>query len=517
MGVGPVGFGVEQQELIWAMWRRGDPIREMERALGETLPRIRRYLRQSGGIPPIPRRRRADHLTLVEREEISRGIAAGLSARTIARRIDRPSSTVSREIARNGGRDAYRALVADAAAFERARRPKPSKLAANTQLRGVVAAKLADDWSPQQIAQWLRREYLDDAAMQISHESIYRDLYMPSRKVFDASMFHCLRSERSIRRLRGKKSSHGRGQIRNIVSIRERPAEADTRQVAGHWEGDLVFGVRPSAVATLVDRATRYAMVVALPDGNKADAVARALIEHMGRLPTRSATVVDLGPRQRDGPPCRDHHRAGTAGVLLRPAPPMAARHQREHEPAAAPIPAQERRPVHVHPGRAQRHRRETQPPPASSTWLGHPGRGVRCCRAETDAACACLVGAVLGCDHDCMAAGRLPELDVARVQRWCADQVPEHARGEIRIECDFAPRHLTICECRPPWREDFGPDWTRFPIARLHFTKSTGLWTLYWRDRNLKYHRYDPLQPSPRVQDLLDYLDDRADPIFWG
>jgi transposase, IS30 family len=297
MGVGPVGFGVEQQDLIWVMWRRGDPIREMERTLGETLPRIRRYLRESGGIPPIPRRRRAGHLTLADREEISRGIAAGLSARTIARRIDRPSSTVSREIARNGGRDAYRALVADAAAFERARRPKPSKLAANAQLRGVVAAKLDDDWSPQQVAQWLRREYLDDAAMRVSHESIYRDVYMPSRKVFDASMFHRLRSKRSIRRPRGKKSSHGRGQIRNIVSIHERPAEADTRQVAGHWEGDLVFGARPSAVATLVDRATRYAMVVALPDGNKADAVARALIDHMGRLPThlRRSLTWDRG------------------------------------------------------------------------------------------------------------------------------------------------------------------------------------------------------------------------------
>jgi len=146
------------------------------------LPRIRWHLRQSGGITPIPRQRRADHLTLVEREEISRGIATGLSARVIARRIDRPSSTVSREIARNGGRDVYRALVADAAAFERARRPKPSKLAAHARLRGVVAAKLDADWSPQQIAQWLRREYLDDAAMRISHESIYRDVYMPSRK-----------------------------------------------------------------------------------------------------------------------------------------------------------------------------------------------------------------------------------------------------------------------------------------------------------------------------------------------
>jgi len=113
--------------------------------------------------------------------------------------------------------------------------------------------------------------------------------------------------------------------------------------------------------------------------------------------------------------------------------------------------------------------------------------------------------------------AGGLPELDVARVQRWCAVQVPEHVRDEVRVECDVAPRYLTICECRPPWREDFGPDWTRFPIARLHYTKTTRLWTLYWRDRNQKYHRYEPLDPSPQVQDLLDYLHDRADPIFWG
>jgi IS30 family transposase len=297
MGVGPIGFSVEQQNLLWVMWRRGDSIREMERTLGETLPRIRRFLRQSGGIPPVPRRRRADHLSLVEREEISRGIAAGLSARSIAGRLDRPSSTVSREIGRNGGRDAYRALAADAAAFDRARRPKVSKLAANAELAGVVAAKLDDDWSPQQIAQWLRREYPRDAAMRVSHESIYRDVYMPSRKVFDASMFHRLRSDRPIRRPRGKRSSYGRGQIRNTVSIRQRPVEADNREVPGHWEGDLVYGTRPSAVATLVDRATRYAIVVALPDGHKADAVARALIDQMGQLPAhlRRSLTWDRG------------------------------------------------------------------------------------------------------------------------------------------------------------------------------------------------------------------------------
>ncbi len=115
------------------------------------------------------------------------------------------------------------------------------------------------------------------------------------------------------------------------------------------------------------------------------------------------------------------------------------------------------------------------------------------------------------------MAGRGLPELDVARAQRWCAAQVPQRLRDEIRVECDTAARHLTICECRPPWREDFGPEWTRFPIARLHHTKTTGLWTLYWRDRNLKFHRYQPLKPSPRLQDLLDYLDTRADAIFWG
>jgi hypothetical protein len=205
MGVGPVGFSLEQQNLLWAMWRRGDSIREMERTLGETLPRIRRFLRQSGGIPPVPRQRRGSHLAVVEREEISRRVAAGLTARSIAGRIGRPSSTVSREIVRNGGHDL--ALAADAAAFQRARRPKVSKLAANTELAGPVAAKLDDDWSPQQIAQWLRREHPDAVDMQVSHESIYRDVYMPSRKAFDASMFHRLRGPGATRSVVGWLSS----------------------------------------------------------------------------------------------------------------------------------------------------------------------------------------------------------------------------------------------------------------------------------------------------------------------
>jgi IS30 family transposase len=194
----------------------------------------------------------------------------------------------------------------------RARRPKVSKLAANTRLAGLVAAELGDDWSPQQIAQWLRREHPGDADMRVSHESIYRDVYMPSRKACDASMFHRLRSDRPIRRPLGKRSSYGRGQIRNTVSIRQRPVEADTREVAGHWEGDLVFGTRASAVATLVDRATRYAMVVALPGGRKADAVARALIEQLGRLPVhlRRSLTWDRGLEMA-------HHGAITAALSM--------------------------------------------------------------------------------------------------------------------------------------------------------------------------------------------------------
>ena len=271
-------------------------------------------------------------------------------------------------------------MVADAAAFERARRPKPSKLAANAELRGVVADKLDDDWSPQQIAQWLRREYLGDAAMRISHESIYRDLYMPSRKVFDASMFHRLRSGRSIRRPRGKKPSHGRGQIRNTVSIRERPVEADTREVAGHWEGDLVYkrAHRRSPPSSTAPPATPT--VVALPDGNKADAVARTLIDHLGQLPAdlRRSLTWDRGSEMA-------HHAVITTTLSLPvffcdPHHPW-QRDQREHEPAATPIPTQERRPVHVHSRRAQHAAAKLNQRPRRVLGWATPGWKIRRCR----------------------------------------------------------------------------------------------------------------------------------------
>ncbi|MCE5288109.1 MAG: IS30 family transposase [Nocardiaceae bacterium] len=280
-------FSVEQRELTWKLWRSGASVSEIGRQVGESLPRTRRFLRVAGGFPPVVQQRRTGHLTAGEREEISRGLAAGMSARTIASQIGRPSSTVSREIARNGGHGTYRAVEADSAAYARARRPKQGKLATRLELRELVLAKLTDDWSPQQIAQWLRMLHPDDPDMWISHETIYRDLYTPSRKVFDDTMFHHLRSDRPIRQPRGKKSTHGAGRIRNMVRIHERPAEADGREVLGHLEGDLVYGCRPSAVATLVDRASRYTIVVALPDGYKADAVASALIAQLSKLPAQ--------------------------------------------------------------------------------------------------------------------------------------------------------------------------------------------------------------------------------------
>ncbi|WP_430336341.1 IS30 family transposase [Rhodococcus sp. ACT016] len=287
MGGKALGFGVEQENLIWDLHRRGESLREIGRALGVTLPRIRRFLRESGGIRPTPRQRRAGHLTADEREEISRGIAAGDSSRAIAERLGRASSTVSREIARNGGRDKYRAVDADAAAYVRARRPKESILCTRSILRDIITAQLSEQWSSQQISAWLRLQHPADRQMWISHETIYRCLYVPARKVFDSKLFHELRTDRPIRRPRGKKRSHGRGRISNMVSIDLRGSAAETRSEPGHLEGDLVFGTRPSAVATLVDRHTRVTHVVALPDGYRAHAVADALITYLAQLPSQ--------------------------------------------------------------------------------------------------------------------------------------------------------------------------------------------------------------------------------------
>ncbi|MEV5816124.1 IS30 family transposase [Streptomyces mutabilis] len=246
----------------------------------------RRFLYQSGGVRLTPQMRSERHLSSSEREEISRGIAVGESARQLAKRLGRSPSTVSREIARNGGRDRYRAASADAAAYKRGRRPKQAKLAQRPSLRALVEAKLALCWSPEQIAGWLRRQFPGDAAMQISHEAIYLSLYDPRRRqASDRSLTQRLRSGRPMRRPKLARRPTGRGIIRGMVCITARPAEVEDRKVPGHWEGDLVMGTRPSAVATLVERTSRYTAVVALPDGIKAEQVTPHLTRSLLGIP----------------------------------------------------------------------------------------------------------------------------------------------------------------------------------------------------------------------------------------
>ncbi|MFF3246436.1 IS30 family transposase [Streptomyces sp. NPDC002870] len=280
------GFSLAQQDEIWRRWREGQSFSLMGRALGAPMHHVRRFLYQGGGVRLAPQQRSERHLTGSEREEISRGIAAGESARQLARRLGRSASTVTREIARNGGRHRYRAASADAAAYERGCRPKQAKLAQRPALRALVEAKLALCWSPEQIAGWLRRQFPGDDSMQISHEAIYLSLYDPRRRqAIDRSLTQQLRTARPMRHPKVARRPTGRGVIRGMVSISARPAEVEDRKVPGHWEGDLVMGTRPSAVATLVERTSRYTAIVALPDGIKAAQVAPHLTRSLLSIP----------------------------------------------------------------------------------------------------------------------------------------------------------------------------------------------------------------------------------------
>jgi IS30 family transposase len=250
---------------------------------------IRRAVLALSRPAPRERKRAALRLSPAEREEISRGLVAGLSLRQIAGRLGRSPSTVSREVARNGGRRVYRACRADRAALRRACRPRASKLVGCPRLRSVVEAKLELRWSPEQISGWLVREFPDDPEMRVSHETIYQSLFVQSRGALRKELTRYLRTQRSRRRPAAfpKHVRNGQGQIRNLVHISERPAEADDRAVPGHWEGDLIYGQGIGTVATLVERSSRFVMLVGLPTSHTADVVADALAGKIGELPAQ--------------------------------------------------------------------------------------------------------------------------------------------------------------------------------------------------------------------------------------
>ncbi len=279
------GFTAAQKTELWNQWQQGLSLKAIGRALGKHSSSIYGQLAPYGGIRPAPRHRSRLALTVTEREEISRGIAAYQSIRLIASLMGRSPSTVSREIGRNGGYYCYRATQADERAWARSRRPKRCKLAGNARLRRAVARKLQLEWSPQQIAGWLKNAHPGDESYYVSHETIYRSLFIQARGALKKELQQHLRSKRTIRRSQ-QASQHPdrRGQITDMVSIRERPAEVEDRAVPGHWEGDLIAGSHNTYIATLVERFTRYVMLVKVPSRDT-ETVINALIKQAHKLP----------------------------------------------------------------------------------------------------------------------------------------------------------------------------------------------------------------------------------------
>ena len=278
---------MQEKAEIWRRYRAGDSLRSISRALGRSMEALRMLVASTGGrLPRVVRQSRL-RLSLAEREEISRGVVSGDSCRSIAGRLKRAPSTVSREIAGNGGRKRYRAHQAEQAAWGRARRPKAAKLASCPKLRQEVEAKLVSRWSPQQITGWLARTYPEDRQMQVSHETIYMSLFVQPRGALRKELTRYLRSRRMVRRPRAARPANGQGQLRDIVHISARPAEAADRAVPGHWEGDLLLGRGNSAIATLVERTSRLALLVGLPYGRSSEPVLAALAERIGTLPVQ--------------------------------------------------------------------------------------------------------------------------------------------------------------------------------------------------------------------------------------
>ena len=279
------GLSAVEKSDIWRRWKTGQSLHEIGRAFDKPHTSIRHLLLPRGGIPPAARRRSRLSLSLAEREDISRGISSGSPLREIARRLNRAASTVSREVIRHGGRPAYRAHVADDQAWDSALRPKKCLLAINHKLGNIVASKLILDWSPEQISGWLKAQYPDDEGMHVSHETIYRSLFIQARGALKKELMDHLRSKRRIRRSRhASVHGHSQGRIVDAISIRERPAEVEDRAIPGHWEGDLLAGAKNSYIATLVERHSRFAMLIKVPS-KETEAVVAALSQQVRKLP----------------------------------------------------------------------------------------------------------------------------------------------------------------------------------------------------------------------------------------
>ncbi len=291
-----------QKALMWDRWQKGDSLHAIARLFDRSHGSIAGILSRTGGIRPPQRKRSRLALTLAEREEISRGVVAGRSMASIAARLGRSPSTISREIRRNGGPGQYRANLADQAAWDRAHRPKLCKLVVNRALAHLVAKKLKQLWSPEQIAGWLKYTYPDDENYQVSHETIYRSLFIQARGALKKELLQHLRRTRAMRRSRHhtqKTEDHGR--ITNTVSISERPASVEDRAVPGHWEGDLIFGTKNSQIATLVERHTRYVMLAKV-NGKDTETVINALIKQARKLPAElyKSLTWDRGSEMAD-------------------------------------------------------------------------------------------------------------------------------------------------------------------------------------------------------------------------
>ena len=295
--MGRPGLSAAQKADLWHRWKQGQSLSEIGRALGKHAGSIHGVVSSNGGFIPPVRRRSRWALTLAEREEISRGMATDSSIRQIAATLGRAPSTVSREIRRHGGAHTYRASEADAQAWERTRRPKPCRLATYPTLQRIVASKLTLEWSPEQIAGWLKLEFPDQCTMRVSHETIYRSLFIQARGVLKKELIGHLRSRRRMRRAQcASTAGQPRGQIIDGVSIRDRPADVEDRAIPGHWEGDLITGSQHTYMATLVERSSRFTMLVKVP-GKDTTSVVTALSQHVRTLPAslRRSLTWDRG------------------------------------------------------------------------------------------------------------------------------------------------------------------------------------------------------------------------------